>query len=109
MKLRIGYVSRNLTMIYIKSKPGRALIAAAAIALVTGCGSAPPATRAADAPPPKSPLASMLGRPLLVMPTQYLAVADPAGQFEVSMNNRDLLPIIDEEIADLRRILAEPA
>jgi hypothetical protein len=103
VKLRIGYVSRNLTMIYIKSNSGRALVAAIAIALVTGCGSAPASTPAAGAPPPRSALSSMLGRPLLVMPTQYLAVADPAGQYEVSMNNRELLPLVDEEIADAFR------
>jgi hypothetical protein len=45
----------------------------------------------------------MLGRPLLIMPTQYLAVATPAGQYEVSMNNRELLPLVDEEIADAFR------
>jgi hypothetical protein len=103
VKLRIGYVSRNLTMIYIPSNTGRTLAAAIAISILSGCGSAPAATSAASAPTPRSALASMLGRPLLIMPTQYLAVADPAGRFEISMGNRDLLPLVDEEIADAFR------
>jgi hypothetical protein len=103
VKLRIGYVSRNLTMIYIKSNSGRAFAATVGIAMLSACGSPPASAPAAGAPTPRSALASMLGRPLLIMPTQYLAVATPAGQYEVSMSNRDLLPLVDEEIADAFR------
>jgi hypothetical protein len=103
VKLRIGYVSRNLTMIFIKSNSGRAFVTTIATLALAACGSSPASTPSAGAPPPRSALASMLGRPLLVMPTQYLAVANPAGQYEVSLTNRDLLPIVDEEIADAFR------
>jgi len=103
VKLRIGYVSRNLTMIFIKANSSRALALSIAVVILTGCGPAPASTPSADAPPPRSALTSMLGRPLLVMPTQYLAVADPAGQYDVSMGNRELLPIVDEEIEDAFR------
>ncbi len=99
----IGYVSRNLTMISIKSNSGRAFAATVAIAIISGCGSSPPSTPAAGSPTPRSALSSMLGRPLLVMPTQYIGVASPAGRYEISMGNRDLLPLVDEELADAFR------
>ena len=45
----------------------------------------------------------MLGRPLLILPAQYLGVATPGGQYELSMLNRDLLTLIDEELAEAFR------
>ena len=40
---------------------------------------------------------------MLIMPTQYLGVATPGGQFELSLTNRELLGIMDEELADAFR------
>ncbi len=45
----------------------------------------------------------MLGRPLLIVPAQYIGVVNPGGQMELSMTNRDLLGIMDEELADAFR------
>ncbi len=40
---------------------------------------------------------------MLIMPAQYIGIATPAGRFELSMMNRDLLGIMDEELADAFR------
>jgi hypothetical protein len=40
---------------------------------------------------------------MLIMPTQYIGLATPGGQFELSLTNRDLLGIMDEELADAFR------
>jgi hypothetical protein len=40
---------------------------------------------------------------MLIMPAQYLGVVTPAGHFELSLMNRDLLGIMDEELADAFR------
>jgi len=102
VKLRIGYVSRNLTMRSIKLTSGRALAAAIAVVILAGCGS--------SAPPPKdgiqparSALSGMLGRPLLILPAQYIGIITPAGQYELSMMNRDLLTLVDDELEDAFR------
>ena len=90
-------------MISLTSNSSRAFAATVTLAILFGCGSPPAPTPAADAPAPRSALSSMLGRPLLIMPTQYLAVATPGGQYEISMGSRDLLPLVDEELADAFR------
>jgi hypothetical protein len=102
VKLRFGYVSRNLTMSSIKLNSGGVFAAAMVFAIVQGCGSSSPAPKT-DAQLARSALSGMLGRPLLVMPAQYLAVASPGGQYEISMTSRGLLGLMDEEIADAFR------
>ena len=102
MKLRIGYVSRNQTMLSIKLNSARRTAATIALAILCGCASSGTAPKQ-QTQPGQSALAGMLGRPLLVLPAQYLGVVDPAGQFDLSMTNRDLLGIIDEELTDAFR------
>ena len=102
MKLRIGYVSRNQTMPSINLTPSRSLAAAIALAVLCGCGSSGGATKE-EPHPARSALAGMLGRPLLILPAQYLGTVTPVGQYELSMSNRDLLPILDDELADVFR------
>jgi len=102
VKLRIGYVSRNQTMGSIKLTSGRTIATAIAVAIISGCASsAPPQKESAQ--PARSALAGMLGRPLLIFPAQYLGVIAPTGQYELSMMNRDLLALVDEELADAFR------
>jgi hypothetical protein len=102
VKLRIGYVSRNLTMRSMKQALGGVFAAAIVVTVLAGCGSSNPAPRPGDSPA-RSPLAGMLGRPLAVLPAQYLAIASPGGQYDISMSNRGLLPLIDEELEDAFR------
>lgn len=102
MKLRIGYVSRNLIMRSLKLTSGRQTAAVIALAILCGCASSTPAPKD-NTQPERSALSGMLGRPLLIFPAQYLAVVAPTGQFELSMTNRDLLGIMDEELADAFR------
>jgi hypothetical protein len=42
----------------------------------------------------------LVGRQLLVLPTQYLAVANMGGGWDIVPQAQGLLPILDEEIAD---------
>jgi hypothetical protein len=86
----------------IKLTSGRLTIAAFALAILWGCASSAPASKEQTAPA-RSALSGMLGRPLLIMPAQYLGVVTPGGQMELSMNNRDVLSIMDEELADAFR------
>jgi hypothetical protein len=86
----------------IKLTSVRRAAASIALAILCGCASAAPAPKDQTAPV-KSALSGMLGRPLLIFPAQYLGVSTPAGQFELSMMNRDLLGILDEELADAFR------
>jgi hypothetical protein len=50
-----------------------------------------------------NPLAGMAGRQLLVLPAQYLSVANPAGGWDIVPSGPSVLPILDEEIADTFR------
>ena len=102
VKLRIGYVSRNLTMRSIKLTSGRALATAIAVIILIGCGSSAPKPKDSVAPA-RSALSGMLGRPMLILPAQYLGLVTPGGQFEVSMTNRDLLTLVDDELEDAFR------
>lgn len=102
MKLRIGYVSRNLTMRPIKLTSGRTLAATIAVLVITGCASSAP-TPKDPTQPARSALSGMLGRPLLIMPAQYLGVVTPAGQYELSLVNRDLLTLVDDELENAFR------
>lgn len=77
----------------------RALVAAVfGAAFSYGCASSAPAAKDESAAP-TSPLAGMLGRPVVVFPTQYLATAGPSGTWDISTENATLLPVLDEEIA----------
>ena len=89
-------------MISIKLTSGRVMAASIALCLQFGCASSVPAPKE-QTQPARSALSGMLGRPLLIMPAQYIGVVTPAGQFELSMMNRDLLGIMDEELADAFR------
>ena len=86
----------------IKLTSGRLGIAAIALAILCGCASSAPPAKDQTAPA-QSALSGMLGRPLLIMPAQYLGVVTPGGQMELSMMNRGLLGIMDEELADAFR------
>ena len=102
MKLRIGYVSRNLTMSAIKLTSARAFAAAFMVAIVSGCASSSPAPKE-TAQPQRSALTGIVGRPLLIFPAQYFGVIGPSGQYELSMTNRDLLTLLDDELEDAFR------
>ena len=86
----------------IKLTSGRLMAASISLFVLCGCASSAPASKE-PAQPTRSPLAGMLGRPMLIMPTQYLGVVTPGGQPELSLTNRDLLGIMDEELADAFR------
>jgi hypothetical protein len=101
VKLRIGYVSRNLTMSSLKLTSARALAAALTVAITSGCASSP--APKAPTQPGHSAISGMLGRPLLIFPAQYLGVMGPSGQYELSMMNRDMLSLVDEELEDAFR------
>lgn len=79
--------------------PLPALLAAA---FLHGCASAP-AKPKEEAGARASPLSGMIGRHMVVFPGQYLAIAGPAGTWEIMQEGRALLPILDEEIADAMR------
>ena len=100
MKLRFGYVSRNLN----PSRMFRASFAAlAGAALLYSCASSSGAKQEQAPQAATSPLAGMVGRQMLVLPTQYLSVANPGGGWDIVPSGQSLLPILDEEIADAFR------
>ena len=74
--------------------------ALAGAALLYSCASA---TAAKQAPVSASPLAGLVGRQMLVLPAQYLSVANAGGGFDIVPSGQSLLPILDEEIADAFR------
>ena len=98
MKLRFGYVSRNLTMPTVRPTILRTFTTIAGAALLYGCASSPSKTEEAAAP--ASPLSGMAGRQLLVFPAQYLSLGNPGGGYDIVPAGPALLPILDEEIAD---------
>jgi hypothetical protein len=75
------------------------LAALAGAALLYGCASS---SQSADesASPAATPLSGLLGRQLLVVPAQFLAVPSPGGAWDVVPAAAPLLPILDEEIED---------
>ena len=101
VKLRFGYVSRNLTMATVRSRIRTACAAFAGAALLYGCASS--SSKRDEPAPVSTPLAGMAGRQLLVLPAQYLSVANPAGGWDIVPSGPSLLPILDEEIADTFR------
>jgi len=90
-------------MVY--SKPLLPALFAAVIGagLAGGCAGGSAAPPAEDAPPVNA-LAAMLGRPLVILPTQFLAFSTGNGSWESSPDNGALLELLDKEIeATLRR------
>jgi hypothetical protein len=81
----------------------QSLAAFAGLTLLYGCASSASSTAGEAAAPVTSPLAGMAGRQLLVLPGQYLAVANPGGGWDIVPAGPSLLPILDEEIADTFR------
>jgi hypothetical protein len=67
--------------------------------LLYGCASSPK-TGSDESPQPTTPLAGMLGRQVLVLPTQYVSIANPGGGWDIDPSASNLTPILDEEIAD---------
>ncbi|MEO8194866.1 MAG: hypothetical protein ABI681_13530 [Gemmatimonadales bacterium] len=102
MKLRIGYVSRNLTMTLNSRVSSATLSALAALVLLHGCASssAKPKEEPSTA---ANPLTGMIGRQLLVLPAQYVAVANAGGSWDIVPGAVGLLPILDEEVEDAFR------
>jgi hypothetical protein len=76
--------------------------AIASAALLYGCASSASSTTE-QAAAVSNPLAGMAGRQLLVLPAQYLSVANPAGGWDIVPSGPSVLPILDEEIADTFR------
>ena len=78
--------------------------ALAGAALLYSCASSPAAKQEqAPAAAASTPLAGMVGRQMLVLPAQYLSVANAGGGFDIVPSGQSLLPIFDEEIADAFR------
>ncbi len=75
--------------------------ALAGAALLYSCASSSSATQGSA--PAVSPLAGMVGRQLLVLPAQYLSVANAGGGWDIVPSGQSLLPILDEEISDVFR------
>src|SRR5687768_4052772 len=89
-------------MLRLSLTPRAALGAILGAALLYGCASSRP--EASEEPVPSSNLLlGMAGRPLVVLPAQYLATAGQSGSWDISTDNAGLLPLPDEEIADALR------
>jgi hypothetical protein len=101
VKLRFGYVSRNLTMTPVRSRISSSVAAIVAATLLYGCASTPSAKE--EQSPAPSLLSGMAGRQLLVLPAQYLATPTPGGGWDIVPSGPQLLPILDQEIADVFR------
>ena len=102
MKLRFGYVSRNQTMrsteMIFRARIGALFLAA----LASGCAS--PGSRPSEEPvAAASPLSSMIGRQVLVLPAQLISTAAPGGAWEVRPGEEQLLRLLDQEITDAFR------
>ncbi len=74
--------------------------ALAGAALLYGCASSSSPGAKQEPQPAASPLSGLIGRQMLVLPTQYLAVANAGGSWDIVPSAQGLLPILDEEIAD---------
>lgn len=77
--------------------------AVAGAALLYGCASSSSSGGKQEAQPATSPLAGLVGRQMLVLPAQYLAIANAGGSWDIVPSGQSLLPILDEEIADAFR------
>jgi hypothetical protein len=99
VKLRIGYVSRNPNMTLVRTMFRAPLAAVAGAFLLYGCASSSSSSKE-PAEPVMSPLAGMIGRQMLVLPTQYLSIANAGGGWDIVPSGPPLLSILDEEITD---------
>lgn len=97
MKLRIGYNSRNQTMISPNPIVRTLFVALLGATVAGGCGGS--ASPKQEPEPQINPLAAMVGRPLVILPTQFLAFSTSSGEWESSADNPALLVALDEEIA----------
>ena len=88
-------------MASVRSKISPAFAAILSATLLYGCASTPSAKQEQD--PAVSPLSGMAGRQLLVLPAQYLSTPNPGGGWDIMQSGPSLLPILDEEIADVFR------
>jgi len=70
-------------------------------ALLYGCASSSGAKQ--EPATATSPLAGMVGRQLLILPAQFLSIANNGGGWDIAPGGQSLLPILDEEIADAFR------
>ena len=102
MKLRFGYVSRNLTMRLIETIKHSRFSAVLLVALLYGCASSS-REEEQTVTPASSPLAGMIGRQVVVLPAQLLSTSGPAGTWDVRPDEAPLLKLLDEEIADAFR------
>ena len=104
MKLRFRYVSRNqplcFTEMIFRARTG-ALFLAAFVA--SGCASSGPKQPEQVTTAAESPLNGMIGRQVLVLPTQLLSTALPGGSWEVRPDEASLLKLLDQEITDALR------
>jgi hypothetical protein len=102
VKLRFSYVSRNLTMRINGTRfPTRVSVSLLA-ALLYGCASSAPKEQAPPSPS-ANPLQGMVGRQVVVLPVQLVATSGPAGTWDVRPDLFQLLPLLDQEIADTFR------
>ena len=102
MKLRIGYVSRNLTLAFVRPMLRTPLAAAVSAALLYGCASSS-AKQSQEPAGPTTALAGLVGRQMLVLPAQFLSVTNAGGGWDIVPGGTTILPILDEEIADAFR------
>jgi hypothetical protein len=79
------------------------LAALAGAALLYGCASSPAGKQESPSAAPASPLSGLLGRQILVLPSQFLSVANAGGGWDIVPGGESLLPILDEEIAEAFR------
>jgi hypothetical protein len=87
---------------HVKSAFRYTFAAAAGALLLYGCASS--GSKPDNAPAQAAnPLVGMAGRQLLIFPAQYLAVANPGGGWDIMPGGSALLPILDEEMADVFR------
>ena len=88
-------------MASVRSRSSSVFAAIVSAALLYGCASTPSAKQ--EQTPAPTLLSGMAGRQLLVLPAQYLATANPGGGWDIAQTGPQLLPILDEEIADVFR------
>jgi hypothetical protein len=75
----------------------------AGAALLYGCASSPAGKQETAPAAATSPLAGLVGRQILVLPAQFLSVANAVGGSDIVPAGESVLPILDEEIADAFR------
>jgi len=100
VKLRIGYVIRNLTMRLHTHLFPRVAKALAGLALLYGCSSGNQGATQAPMPGQASPLSGLMSRQLALLPAEYIALPSVGDNWDMAPNYRDLLPILDQELID---------